>query len=57
VTDEKRVRGTGAIRSACVARFSSGSCHAAALGRPGGGCRQLHETTRAVRAFYMDQRG
>ena len=57
MTDGKRVRETGVMRSACVARFSSGVSHAAAFGRPGGIRRQLHETTRAMRAFYEHRRG
>ena len=51
MADEKRVRAAGAIRSVGVARFWSGS-HAAALGRPGGVRRQLHQESRVTRAPY-----
>jgi hypothetical protein len=56
MADEKRVRTSGVMRSACVARFSSGSGQAAALGRPGGVRRKRHEETSALLTLKQDSR-
>ena len=56
MANEKRVRAAGVMRSAGVARFSSGLSQAAALGRPGGARRKRHEETSALLALKQDSR-
>ena len=56
MADEKRVRKPGVMRSASIARFSSGSGQAAALGRPGGVRRKRHEETSALFTLEQDSR-